>query len=335
MKGFKNKLYRALFFLILIVVIGIAGYMFLADYNFVEALYMTVITVTTVGFGEVHPLNQEAKIFTIFLILTSITIFGYAVSMFSEYLASGQFLHHLKLKKVQKTINSLKGHTIVCGYGRNGKQAIKTLKNYNQQFVVIERNKDLVEALDIDGVLTVNGDSTIDETLLKAGIKTASNLITTLPSDADNLFVVLSAKQLNNNCKIISRASKESSYSKLKIAGANNVIMPDKLGGAHMASLVVTPDVVEFVDRLTLEGDGNAIANLREISVNDLPKRFLNKSIVDLDLRRKTGCNVIGFKTPENEYIINPEATYKLVENSHLILLGRPEQIAKLKNCFS
>ncbi len=335
MSGFKTKINRAIGFLIIIILIGVAGYMVLANYNFVEALYMTVITVTTVGFGEVHPLNQEARIFTILLILTSITVFGYAISMFSEYLVSGQFLHHLKLKKVQKTIDNLKGHTIVCGYGRNGKQAIITLKNYNQKFVVIEKDKELVAGLDIKGVLVINGDSTTDETLLKAGIKTAAYLITTLPSDADNLFVVLSANQLNKKCKIISRASKESSYSKLKIAGASNVIMPDKLGGAHMASLVVTPDVIEFVDRLTLEGEGNAIANLKEISVNDLPKKFLNKTIVDLDVRRKTGCNVIGFKTPENEYIINPEASYKLIANSHLILLGRPEQIAKLKTCFN
>ena len=140
------------------------------------------------------------------------------------------------------------------------------------------------------------GDATLDETLLRAGIVKASYLITALPSDADNLFVVLTASQLNKDCTIISRASNESSYSKLKIAGADNVIMPDKLGGDHMASLVTTPDVIEFVDRLTIEGE--TTANLEEIDVNDLPEKYINKTILDLDLRKQTGCTVIGFRNP-------------------------------------
>jgi voltage-gated potassium channel len=131
---------------------------------------------------------------------------------------------------------------------------------------------------------------------------------------------------------VISRASNESSYSKLKIAGADNVIMPDKLGGNHMASLVTTPDVIEFVDRLTIEGE--TTANLEEIAVNDLPDKYLNKTILDLDLRRQTGCTVIGYRNPEKDYIINPEADIRLIKDSHLIILGRPEQIIKLRELF-
>jgi voltage-gated potassium channel len=306
--------------------------MWLSDYSFVDAIYMTVITVTTVGFGEVKPFTPEEKIFTIFLILTSITIFGYAVSAFSEYLVSGKLFDHFKHKRVEKQINKLEGHTIFCGYGRNGKQAISKLKNYGTKYVVIEKSKILIKKLDLEGVLNVEGDSTVDEFLLKAGIKKAKNLITALPSDADNLFVVLSARQLNKDCKIISRASKESSYSKLKIAGADNVIMPDKLGGDHMASLVVTPDVIEFVDRLTIEGE--TTANLEEIDVDELPKKYLGKTILDLDLRKKTGCTVIGLRNPDKDYIINPEADSKLIAGSHLIVLGRPEQIIKLRQLF-
>jgi voltage-gated potassium channel len=233
---------------------------------------------------------------------------------------------------VQKTIEKLEGHTIVCGFGRNGKQAIVKLKNYQKEYVVIERNKNLIEKLDTEEILNVEGDATTDEILIKAGIKRAKNLITALSSDADNLFVVLSARQLNKDCTIISRASKESSYSKLKIAGADNVIMPDKLGGNHMASLVVTPDVIEFVDRLTIEGE--TTANLEEIAVNELPKMYLNKTILDLDLRKKTGCTVIGFRTPDKDYVINPDASIKLVADTHLIVLGRPEQIMKLRELF-
>jgi len=328
----KYKIYKTLFLLFTILAIGVSGYMLLSGDTFVNALYMTVITITTVGFGEVHPLSPEEKIFTIFLILTSISIFGYTVSSFTEYIISGQLFKQLKLKRVQKTIEKLEGHTIVCGYGRNGKQAIVKLKNYQKEYVVIEYDKDLIEKLDAEEILNVEGDATTDEILIKAGIKNAKNLITALASDADNLFVVLSARQLNKDCTIISRASKESSYGKLKIAGADNVIMPDKLGGNHMASLVVTPDVIEFVDRLTIEGE--TTANLEEIAVNELPKMYLNKTILDLDLRKKTGCTVIGFRTPEKDYVINPDASIKLVADTNLIVLGRPEQIMKLRELF-
>ncbi len=329
---FKSKLYKAVVLLLSILTLGVLGYTLLFDYSLVDAIYMTVITVTTVGFGEVKPFGPGEKLFTVGLILTSLMVFGYAVSLFSEYLISGQFFYQFKSKRVQKTIENLKGHTIVCGYGRNGKQAYAKLKSYKKEVVVIEKNKDLIKELDSNDILNVEGDATLDETLIKAGIHNATNLITVLPSDADNLFVVLTAKQLNKKCKIISRASKQSTYNKLKIAGASNVIMPDKLGGVHMALLVVTPDVIEFVDRLTIEGD--TTANLEEIAVKDLPPEYLGKTILDLDLRRQTGCTVIGYKTTNEDYIINPDATLRLKIDSNLIVLGRPEQIQKLKVLF-
>ena len=328
----KSKVVKIGSLVISSITIGTIGYMWLSGYNFVDALYMTVITVTTVGFGELQPFSPEEKIFTIFLILTSITIFGYAVSAFSEYLVSGKLFEQLKHRRVEKQIGYLKGHTIVCGYGRNGQQAILKLGNYNKEFVVVEKKKEMIETLDAQDILNIQGDATLDETLIKAGIEKASFLITALPSDADNLFVVLTASQLNKDCIIISRAGNESSYKKLKFAGANNVIMPDKLGGDHMASLVATPDVIEFVDRLTIEGE--TTANLEEIAVNDLPEKYINKTILDLDLRKQTGCTVIGFRNPDKEYLINPEANIKLVADSQLIVLGRPEQILKLREFF-
>jgi voltage-gated potassium channel len=332
MKILKSKIHRILVLVVSILTFGTIGYMWLSNVSIIDALYMTVITVTTVGFGELHPFSPEEKVFTIFLILTSITVFGYAISAFSEYLVSGEFFERFKHKRVEKKIAKLKGHTIVCGYGRNGKQAIVKLGNYHMKYVVVERNKEMIELLDTNEILNIEGDATLDETLQRAGIENASNLITALPSDADNLFVVLTANQLNPTCRIISRASNESSYSKLKIAGADNVIMPDKLGGNHMASLVATPDVIEFVDRLTIEGE--TTANLEEIAVNDLPTKYINKTILDLDLRRQTGCTVIGYRNREKDYIINPEANIKLIKDSHLIVLGRPEQIIKLRELF-
>ena len=328
----KSKLYISVFLLSVVVSIGVSGFMLISNESFVDALYMTVITMSTVGFGTLHELNEQEKLFTVFLIVTSIGVFGYTVTSVTEYLASSNLLKLLKYKNVEKKILKLENHTIVCGYGRNGNQAITKLKEFNKPCVVIERNKDLIEELERKNILFIEGDATNDDTLIKAQIGKANSLIAALPSDADNLFIVLSAKQLNKDCHIISRASNDSSCSKLLIAGATNTIMPDKIGGDHMASLVVTPDLIEFVEKLTINDVGST--NLEEINVNDLPPEYLNKTILDLDLRKKTGCNVIGFKTADNKYIINPEVSTKLEPNSNLIVLGRPKQIIKLKEVF-
>ena len=332
MNNFPSNLYRVLLLFLLVIIIGVLGYMYLSNDTFVNALYMTIITITTVGFGEVHPLSQDEKLFTIFLILMSVVILGLIASVITQYVASDELFERIKFKKVQKQINQLKKHTIVCGYGRNGKQAVVKLKKYSKSLVIIENDEALVSEIENENLLCIQGNATNDDVLLKAGIMNASNLITTLPSDADNLFVVLSARQLNKNLTIVSRASDDPSDSKLRIAGANNVIMPDKLGGDHMASLLVTPDIVEFVDMLAVDSD-NA-THLEEIIVENLPKEFLSKSIRDLDLRRKTGCTVIGFKTPGNEYLINPEADTELVSKSKLIVLGSLEQIQNLNKLF-
>lgn len=331
LKKYNSKLVKATLMLIGIMSIGVIGFMIISDLNFIDALYMVAITMSTVGFGEVAPLSPEARIFTVFLILMSVAIFGYTISVFTEILASGEFIERIKAKRMEKSIQKLDDHIIVCGYGRNGKQAISKLRDYQKQVVVIEKDEEVIKLLDSKEILAIQGDSTTDEALIDAGIKSAKYLITALPSDADNLFVVLTAKQLNKNCKVISRASNESSYKKLKFAGANNVIMPDVLGGGHMASLVVTPDVVEFVDRLTFAGEKDT--NLKEINVNNLPK-YIGKTILDLDLRRKTGCTAIGLKKGNGDYVINPEATTILEKDTYLILLGRSEQIQKLQEVF-
>ena len=328
----QNKVITVLLFAFLLVAIGVFGYMYYSHYSFIDALYMVIITMSTVGFGEVHPLTPAEKLFTIFLIIFSIGIFGYFISLLTEFIADGKFLKELKAKKMQKKLNNLSNHTIVCGYGRNGRQSINKLKANNVDVVVVENDEKLIEELDKNNILYVKGDATNDVFLEKAGVTRAANLITALPSDADNLYVVLSARQFNPKMTIISRASKDTSERKLRVAGADNIIMPDRIGGDHMASLVVLPDIIEFVDKLT--SDGNCQTNLKEIEVNKLPDRYLNKTILDLDLRRKTGCSVIGFKDPNNEYQINPEPDTKLVPDSKLIILGRKEQMEKLQEVF-
>ena len=332
-KFFRKKIYTAVFLLVFLLFVGILGFKIMSDYTWVDATYMTVITITTVGFGEVQPLDDNAKIFTIFLILTSVIILGYAITVITEYILSKNNFEELKQRKMQKKIDGFKDHIIICGYGRNGKQAAKKLLAYNKSFVVIEKDKDIMEKFQSEMVPFVLGNANEDDVLQQAGIERASTLISALPNDADNLFVVLSARQINAGLNIISRASQETSYQKLKLAGANNVILPDRIGGDHMASLVVVPDLIEFIDNLSIVGKSNI--NIEEIPVEKLYDVSSSKTIRDLDLRKKTGCNIIGYKDDKGEYIVNPEADLELVPKSKLIVLGRPEQIQKLNSLYN
>lgn len=330
-KLFRTKIYMAVFLLIILLGIGVVGFKSMSNYTWIDAFYMTVITITTVGFQEVHPLDDATKIFTIFLILTSVFILGYALSVITEYILSKNGFEELKQKKMQKKIDSFKNHIIICGFGRNGRQAATKLLAYKKPFVIIEKDKELVDKIESELMPFVLGNASEDDVLLQAGVDRASCLISALPNDADNLFIVLSTRQINKSINIISRASLETSYNKLKLAGANNVILPDKIGGDHMASLVVIPGLMEFVDNLSIVGKSNI--NIEEVAVKKLTEDI--KTIRDLDLRKKTGCTVIGYKDENGEYIVNPEAEMKLEPNSKIIVLGRPEQIDKLNSVYN
>ena len=332
-KLFRSKMYTATMLLLTLLGIGVLGYKFISGYEWIDAIYMTVITITTVGFGEVQPLDEFSKIFTVFLILASVIIVGYAIKVITEYILSKNNIEELKQKKMQKKIDAMTNHIIICGYGRNGKQAVKKLLAYKKPFVVIEKDKEVIEKFQNESVPMILGNANEDETLITAGVERASTLISALPNDADNLFVVLSARQINKEMCIISRASQETSYNKLKLAGANNVILPDRIGGDHMASLVVVPDLIEFIDNLSIVGERNI--NIEEVAVEQLYNAHEVKTIRDLDLRRKTGCTVIGYKSGEGEYLVNPEANTELVPHSKIIVLGRPEQIQKLNSVYN
>ncbi len=328
---FRSKIVLALVLMTSVLVFGVVGYKLLSDFTWIEAIYMTIITVTTVGFSEVRPLDANAKIFTVFLIVTSVFIFGYAITVVTEYLLGRNSLQLLKKKKVKKKIEGLSDHIVVCGFGRNGMQAADRLKAYKKPFVVIEKDKEVIERHE-EEILFVEGDANEDEVLLEAGIERAQYLITAVPDDAENLFIVLSARQLNKNLFIISRASQVTSLTKLQLAGANKVIMPDKIGGDHMASLVVMPDLITFINQLSVEGENTT--NLEEVEIEDLANQVDAHSIKDLDLRKKTGCTIIGYIDPEGNYLINPEADLILEPKGKVIVLGRAEQIKKLNQMF-
>ena len=329
---FNSKLTIALFLLLVIFMTGVLGFRFFSEYTWVDSFYMTVITITTVGFGVLKPLSPEEKIFVSLLIISSIFIVGYAISVITEYILSKN-IGNLRQKKVQRKLDSMSNHIIVCGFGRNGKQAAQKLLAYKRPFVIIEKDEDVIERFSDDETLFIMGNAIEDEVLLKAGIERASTLICATPSDADNLFVVLSARQMNKNLKIISRASEETSYKKMKLAGADNVIMPDKIGGDHMASLVVVPDLVEFLDNLTVSGLQDSI-NVEQIPFEKMCPNGKEQAIQDLDVRKKTGCSIIGYRSPTGEYIVNPEPSLVLQKNSKLILIGRPNQIESLKRVY-
>lgn len=327
----RSKIYFALFLVSLILITGVLGYRFIAEFSWTEALYMTVITVSTVGFREVRPLSTEEQLFTVVLITASIFIFAFAISVVTEYILSRNSLQTLKRKKVKQQIDRMDKHVIVCGYGRNGAQAAARLKAYKQPFVVIEKDREIIEKYE-EEILFVEGDANEDEVLLAAGVKKARYLIVTLPDDAANLFVVLSARQLNKGLFIISRASQITSQKKLQLAGADKVIMPDKIGGDHMASLVVLPDLITFMDKLSLEGEHTT--NLEEVQIEDFTDQINCNTLRELDLRKKTGCTIIGYVKPDGTYIINPEADMPLEPKSKVIVLGRPDQIRKLNEMF-
>jgi voltage-gated potassium channel len=326
---FTSKITVALLLLLVVFLTGIFGFRFFSDYSWIDAIYMTVITITTVGYGEVMPLSPSEKIFVSLLIISSIFIVGYAISVITEYILSKN-IGVLRQKKVQRKLESMHDHIIVCGFGRNGKQAAQKLLAYNRPFVIIEKNEEVIDRFSDENTLFILGNAIEDEILLKAGIEKASTLICATPSDADNLFVVLSARQMNKNLKIISRASEETSYKKMKLAGADNVIMPDKIGGDHMASLVVVPDLVEFLDNLTVSGQEDSI-NVEQIPFEKMCPNGKEQAIQDLDVRKKTGCSIIGYRSPNGEYIVNPEPSLVLQKKSKLILIGRPNQIEMLK----
>ncbi len=327
---FSWKILLPLFILLILIVTGTLGYYWIDGFSLINAFYMTVITMATVGYGEIQPLSESGRLFTIFLIITSFGTFAYAVSTVTKFIIDGELRNFFKEKKLNNSIDKLHGQVIICGFGRNGRQAAHILKKHHKHFVVIEQNAALTSAIQHRHAdLILNGDATQDDCLKKAGIARASALITTLPQDADNVFIVLSARNLNPKLRIISRASDDGSDTKLKIAGADNVIMPDKVGGAHMASLVTKPDVIEFIDSIT--GQDAEHIHLEEILLAHIPATLEHKTLKDLEVRNKSGANIIGIKTVTGEYIVNPAADTILQPHTKLFVLGNHEQVLKLK----
>jgi voltage-gated potassium channel len=316
-----NRILLPFLLLGLLLAFGILGFMFIEQYDLVEALYMTIITIGSVGYEVVHPLSRTGMLFTSLLIIFNLAVFTFFIAMLTRYFADGEFKRQYKIFKMENSIEKLNNHVIICGLGRNGLEAAQVLHDNDIPFVVLEV-KEVEETLPFELKYFLIGDARNDEILKKAGIERARALVTTLPIDADNLYVVLSARQENPRIKIISRASQNSSVKKLKIAGATNVIMPDRIGGAHMATLVMHPDIIEMISLMTTRS--NDSFRVEELIVT------VNSSLKDLNLWQNTGCTVLSIKN-NKDYILNPSPEYHLNPGERIIVMGSQAQIEKVK----
>ncbi|MCF8331629.1 MAG: potassium channel protein [Bacteroidales bacterium] len=324
-----KKLRIAFFIMLIITLIGTFGFISIEHQSFLDSLYMTVITVSTVGYKEAFELSMTGRIFTLFLIIISWVAFAYAVSVITTYFLEGEINNILRNYQKKSVLRKMKNHIIIIGYGRNGRQTAHDLLQSHQDFIVVDRDHQLILEEKDDKSRFYEGDATKDSTMLDVGIKKARALVTTLPTDADNLFVVLTARSLNPDIYIVSRASNESTERKLEMAGVNKVIMPEKVGGSHMASLVTKPDLVEFLQQISLKGEHET--NLEELMCSNLREEKKETTIGSLNIRSLSGANIVGFKTPEGKYIINPSPKTKMVPNAKLFVMGTPEQIDKMK----
>lgn len=315
-----------------IVFVGTSGFHLIEGWNILDSLYMTIITVSTVGFKEVGstPLTQEGKIFTMGLIVTSLGSLAYVGSNMARFVFDGELRNYIKTYRVDKKIAKLKNHVIIVGYGRNGEQAAMELTEHGVDFVIVDKRDNVIARVrENTELLYIKGDATHEEILEQAHIKHARALIATTPNDADNVFVVLTARSMNPGLTVISRASELESQMKLKRAGATNVIMPERIGGQRMAKLVHQPDVVEFLEYILLQKTKDV--SLEEISCKNLAKCFIGKSISELKVREISGANIIGLKISGARYVFNPDPQMILSRNDQLFVLGNPEQIRNLQ----
>ena len=334
-----NRLILAIILTGFSLVIGMTGFMYLEHFKAADAFYMTVITVSTVGYGELHPLSEAGRIFVSFYILYNLVVVAYLVSVVSSFIFDGELRKIFRMIRTDQEIKRFSGHVIVCGFGRNGRRAYQELRASGARVVVIESDQEMMKRIleghtgeDYDGdgipggnISTVFGDATTDLVLKQAGVERASALITSLPKDADNVFVALSARALNPRLKIIARASLKTSESKLIFAGADSVVMPDEIGGSHMAKLVVRPEVIRFLDLIS--GLSPDKLRLEEMGFEQLRLDLRGRNIRELDVRSITGATIIGLRQAAGTLLVSPSVDYVPGPGDVLLVLGSEEQI--------
>lgn len=328
-----RRILKATSLLLTTSVIGIIGFIVVEGYDLVDAIYMTVITMSTVGFGTIGSLSDGGKVFSILLIIISTSTFLYAITTITTFVIEGEFQHVFNRYKVNQKVTKLKDHIIICGLGRNGREAAIELIRQKQEFVVIERSEEVIEEFysEIQEILVIRGDATHEEVLEQANIHNAKGLVSSLSTDAENVYIALTAREMNPKLEIVARASHESSISKLKRAGANRVIVPNLIGGRKMANMLTRPALVEFVELIS--GEGNPDLHLEVIPCANHPA-LIGKTLAELHIRSRTGVLVLGFKRGEQQVTLNPPVQDNIRGEDRLFVMGTDTQLADFRAIF-
>ncbi|MGB3694340.1 MAG: potassium channel protein [Spirulinaceae cyanobacterium] len=313
-----------------VFLVGTLWYWLVEGWEFIEAVYMTAITLSTVGFSEVHPLENKARIFTICLIFMGLFSFGYIANRFTEALIQGYFQEGIKMRQQKLLIDSLKKHYIVCGFGRTGRQVALEFQAEGIPFIVIDSSLEKIEQAQELGCIAVYGDATLDESLQKASIDKALCLVTVLPSDAENLYTVLSAKTFNPHIRAIARASTEEAEQKLQRAGADGVVSPHITGGRRLAAAALRPQVMDFVDGILAGSDKSFY--MEELRLDSETCPYIDQTLSQAKLRKKSGALVLAIRRNDGVLIVGPTGDTYLLSGDLLICMGTAEQLRTLNS---
>ncbi len=313
--------------LLAVVVVGVSGYMLIEGWSFLDAIYMVITTVLTIGFQEVRPLSAPGRVLTIVISLAGVGTALYAATQFMEIIVEGEILGYRKRKKMDRRILEMRDHYIICGFGRVGHQVAVDFAAARIRFVVIDAKPETAAELEPKGVPHLVADATSDEILEEAGIRRAKGLVACSDSDVANVYVTLSARNLNPSLYIVARASQRETEKKLKAAGANRVISPYFISGRRMAALAVKPVTSDFLDLVT--HGGGVEFRLHEIAIPpDSP--MVHKSLADAEIRDKTGAVVLAIQKADGTFNLQPNASSVINQGDTLVVIGTQEQIESL-----
>lgn len=322
-----RRLRLAIILLVVVFVVGISGYMIIEGWDLLDSLYMTVITITSVGYMEVNPLSPGGRIFTMLLIVCGMGILLFGLSTFTAFLVEGELSEILRRRKMENNISNLKGHFIVCGIGRIGRHIIDELYKTGRSFVAIDSNEEICRELGEKGVLFIKGDATSSMVLKAANAGYAEGAFCSLPTDAENLLLILTAKGINPSLKIVAKAEEDESEDKMKRAGADRVVLPEFIGGLRMASEMIRPEAVSFLDKM-LKGHDRAI-RVEDVTIG-ADSVFAGKTLNSSGVLDVKGITVVAVKKGER-YIFNPAAEERLETGDALILIGEAEGIKEIR----
>ncbi len=322
-----SKLKISIFLLLAIIVSGTVGYTFIEGMSPFDSFYLTMITISTVGFSEIKPLSPAGRILTIFIIVSGISVLTYSLGQVARVFVEGEIRQLLGRRKLEKQIAKLKNHYIICGFGRIGSTIAKELAAENIPFIVIEQDLERIEQIDASHFLYLNMDATVDITLIKAGLHNAKGLVTAVSSDADNVFIALSAKGLRPDIFILARASETKNENKLLRAGASRVVCPYQMGGRRMAEILRRPTVVDFIDNTMMNSELDL--KMEEALIGpDSP--FIGKTVVTSNIRQDFGVIIVAIKKATNEMIYNPLPSEIFDDGDVIVVIGKKDGLRRM-----